>query len=340
MLTLELTDAQRRRAAALHESSLVIDCSGVIRYDDRFLADVREGGITATNHTVTRPDDGLRRGLIAVIQCRRWVAANSGRVILATTAAHLRLAKDTRQYAVIMGPQNTDIIEGSLEALEVFYELGVRICQLTYQYRNLVGDGCGEPSDGGLSRLGRAVVREMNHLGMLIDLSHCGPRTTREAIEASRDPVIFSHTHPRALANSVRNKDDDLIRALAGRGGVMGITAFSPIAEIEPGHRPTVQDLVRHIEYVADLVGIDHVGIGLDHDETSTPDKFAAARTRYPEIYRDYYTFETRRVAGIDKISLMPNVTAAMVAWGFSDDDIRKVLGGNFLRVFEQVWRG
>ena len=339
VIPLQLTEQQRQHASDLHKGATMIDASGVVRYDDGFLEEVFAGGVTATNHTVTRPPHGLREGMLEIARCRRWIRNNANRVLLAETAADIRLAKARGMYAVIMGPQNTDILEGSVEILESFHALGVRVMQLTYQRRNLVGDGCAEPADGGLSLLGRELVKAMNGLGIVIDLSHCGRRTTLEAIKLSRDPVVFSHTHPRSLTNHIRNKENDLIRSLADRGGVMGITSFAPISEIKPGVRPDILDFVRHIEYVVELVGIDHVGIGLDYSGILTAEKFAQNKEKHPEIYGDY-TFETRRVQGIEKPSMMHGVTEVLVGRGFSPEAVRKILGLNFLRVFEQVWRG
>ncbi len=332
-----LDSEQAKRAAALHEEAIVIDGSVVIRFDDRQLAEVKTGGITASNHTVTDPGRGIKSGLKQIVKCLQWIESNADRVMLILKADDILRAKREGKYGVILGPQDTDIIEDDLDLVDAFWGLGIRIMQLTYQAKNLVGCGCGAEKDEGLSAFGKQVVDRMNEMGMVIDLSHVGPVTTMEAIERSSRPALFTHTHAKALAGHPRCKTDDLIKLLAARGGVMGITAYSPIFAVEDGQRPTVEDVVDHVIYVADLVGIDHVAIGLDHDETSTPERFAAFRAAHPELTRGF-TWEARRAKGIERLSMMPNVTSCLVARGFSDEDIKKVLGLNFLRVFRDNW--
>jgi membrane dipeptidase len=210
--------------------------------------------------------------------------------------------------------------------------------QLTYQTRNYVGDGCAEGADTGLSSFGRDLIQEMNRLGILVDLSHCGRRTTDEAIDASKKPVVFSHTHPYTLAEHQRNKTDEQIQALAEKGGVMGITEYSPIAEVKPGVRPTIVDYLDQIDYVAKLVGVEHVGIGLDIDETSTSERFAEFKREFPELCRNY-DFETRRIDGLSELTDCPQIARGLVSRGYSDDEILMILGGNFMRAFRKVWR-
>jgi membrane dipeptidase len=335
-----LTAEQERRAVERHRGSIVVDCSSVVKQEPSHVERARAGGVTATNHTVTRPNSDLPMALREVNACRRWIDANSGDVLLATSTDDIRTAKATDREAIIFGPQNTEFIGTDLNYLGTFYDLGVRILQLTYQRQNWVGAGCGERGDGGLSRFGRELVREMDELGILVDLSHCGPRTAADAMEASRNPVVFSHAHPNALAPHIRAKDDDLLRALAAKGGVIGVTALSAFLydPERPKERPDLRRVVRHLEYLIDLIGVDHVGIGLDFDETNTPEKHAAAHRENPELDTGW-GWDDRRAHDLTNAAEELNVTRALVAAGFSDGDIAKILGQNFLRVFDQVWR-
>lgn len=346
MLTLErsagldLTPEQERRAEELHFSSIVIDCSSVLKQEPSHIERARAGGVTATNHTVTRPPADLVAGLKQVNMCRRWIDENPRDVLLATTVRHIYEAKASNREAVIFGPQNAEMIGTDLDLLGTFYDLGVRIVQLTYQRRNYVGSGCGEERDGGLSSFGRQLVSAMDELGVVVDLSHCGWVTTANAIEHSRNPVVFSHAHPYTVSPHIRAKSDDLIRALAARGGVMGITALSAFLfePEQPKVRPTLKQFARHVRYVADLVGVDHVGIGMDFDETNTPEKHEAAHRANPELANDF-GWDDRRCAELTHAGEELNITRALVWDGFSDDEIRKILGLNFLRVFQQVWK-
>jgi len=341
---LELTDEQEQRASALHSSSTVVDCSIVVKYEDEFFERARTGGVSAVNHTVPRAGKSFHEGILQVNQCRRWITANHDQCVLVTSVGDIQAAKEAGKVGIILGPQDPSWMERSLDHLDIFYALGLRIMQLTYQRRGLLGDGCGERTDGGLSYFGIDTIRHMNELGLLIDLSHCGWKTTAEAIEVSQDPVVFTHSHPYSLTPHIRNKNDDLIRALAEKGGVIGISNYSPIAALAPGKRPSVLDVVTHIDHVVDLVGIDHVGLGLDVDEHLTPDSPARyEKPAFPELRRytdgsGTFAYDEIWAEGLGSIARFPEITRALVSRGYPDDAIKKILGENFLRVFGQVW--
>jgi membrane dipeptidase len=282
-------------------------------------------------------DENLPEAVKTLGEFHRWVNQNSDEIQVIREAGDIRRAKEEGLAGVILGPQNTTFMEEDLGLVHAFHEMGVRICQLTYQYLNYVGAGCGERKDVGLSKFGLELLDEMNRVGILIDLSHCGPATTDEAIEKSRAPIIFSHSHPRGLVDHVRNKTDEQIHAMAEKGGVIGITEYSPIANLEPGVRPDVDDFMKHVDYVVDLVGVDHVGIGSDIDETSNPERWNQFASRYPELSGGY-DFEGKRMKDFNWITKTPNITRGLVGRGYSDQEIKKILGLNFLRVFEEAW--
>jgi membrane dipeptidase len=334
-----LTDAQEERAERLHREAIVVDGSLTLKQDDRHFELARAGGITATNHTVIWPDRDLHQALKEVNSCRRWIDQHPNQVLLATTVEHIHEAKRTGREAIIFGPQNTEMIGTDLDYLGTFYDLGVRILQLTYQRQNHVGAGCGEPRDGGLSTFGRRMVKEMNALGIVVDVSHGGRQTALDAMEVSSTPVIISHSHPYTPSPHVRAKDDDSLRALAAQGGVIGLTALSAFLyrPERPRERPDLTAFVRHVQYLVDLIGVDHVGIALDFEETNTPEHYAASRLANPELNTGW-SWEDKRIWDLEEVDQMPNVTRALVAAGFSDTEIAKMLGGNYLRVFEQVW--
>jgi membrane dipeptidase len=340
---LKLSPEQEERARRVHDAAIVVDCSIVIKYDG-FLDRAQAGGVTAANHTVTFPVKGFAESALDIGECRRWIRENSDRAILATSTDDIRRAKAEGKVAVILGPQDAYLIENNLGYLDLLYDLGLRILQLTYQRRNLLGDGCGERADGGLSHYGHQVVERMNERGMVVDLSHCGWKTSADAIEASKAPVIFSHSHPHRLTPHIRNKSDELIRAMADKGGVIGISNYSPIASLESGKRPNVLDMVTHIDYVVNLVGIDHVGLGLDIDEHLTPDSpLRHQPPAFPELRRYWggggaFSYDEIWAEGLGSLDRFPEVTRALVSRGYSDADITKILGGNFMRVFKQVW--
>lgn len=332
---------QDQRAADLHRRAMVVDCSSVVMQEDAHFERAQSGGVTATNHTVTHPAADFETAVLDMASCRRWISDHDEDGLLATTVADIQLAKQSGREAILFGPQNTEFIGTDMRKLEAAYELGVRILQLTYQRQNWVGAGCGEAHDAGLSTFGRAVVREMAELGIVVDLSHCGAETAAQAIAASPHPVIFSHAHPHAVTPHVRAKSDDLLRALADRGGVIGITALSAFLAdpARPRERSGLGAFARHMAYLLELIGEDHVGIGLDFDETNTPEKFAAARREHPELDTGF-GWDDKRIHDLTHAGEEMNVTRVLVSLGLSDVAILKILGGNFLRVFGQVWGG
>jgi membrane dipeptidase len=281
------------------------------------------------------------------------------RAIITNKASDIEKAKQEKKLAMVIGlqhlPFNISYYPDSLAYLHTLQTIGVRILQLTYQRRNLVGDGCGERTDCGLSRFGIQVIEEMNKIGLLIDLSHSGPKTTMEAIETSKDPVVFSHSNCRNLCDHVRNKEDELIKALAENGGVQGIGMFPVLLNLKK--LPTIDDLLDHVEHVIKLVGIDHVGIGLDFSVPQWPPypdtdlqrrmweaSREGAQKNWPELEAPYPTFVpgrgTYRIEELDSPSKWKaSISKGLDSRGYSISEIKKVLGENFMRVFREVWR-
>ena len=236
------------------------------------------------------------------------------------------------------------MLEGDLKNLSVFKDLGVRVVQPTYNVRNLMGDGCIEKSDGGLSKLGYDFIAEMNRLKLLLDLSHAGPRTIAEGIAASKSPMAITHTACRALVDLPRNTRDSELRALADRGGVVGIY-FMPF--LRESGQPHAQDLIRHIEYAANICGEDHVGLGTDGSISGVP---------LTDAYRAYFRkdVEARKKAGYgapgesaDVLTIVPEYNEParfarladdLAKRGWSSVRIEKLLGANFARLFAEVW--
>jgi membrane dipeptidase len=263
-------------------------------------------------------------------------------LLMATSAEDIRRAKKERKLAVVMQFQNTLPFEWDLNLLSVYHRLGVRAIQLTYNQRNLVGDGCEEISDAGLSEFGYSAIAEMNRLGILIDLNHTGRRTTLEAIEASSKPCVFTHSNVNALCANARNLTDEQIQAVAAKGGVIGINGIP--AFVSKNNPPTLDEMIDHIDYVVDLVGPDHVGIGSDYGTDPTPEEykeFVRLGVWKPE---NYPPPPWHFPVGFDYLDRplvaprYPNLTKRLLERGYSQETVRKIVGENFLRVFEIVW--
>lgn len=320
----------------LHSDAIVIDGLNISRWCEDTFRQLSQGGVTAINATIA-VHQGFRETVTAISRWHGLFERHTPLIDPVRSVDDVHRAKREGKVGIIFGFQSTDPIEKDLRLLSVFWTLGVRIIQLTYNERNYIGDGCLERTDCGLSHFGLAVIEEMNRLGILVDLSHVGYRTTMEAIEASQLPVSFTHANPRALCDHPRNKTDEQIRAVAGRGGVIGATAF-PLF-LSAGSEATIEDLVDVVDYLVQLVGVDHVGIGSDFTYAQTKEWFSwllAGKGKrgqmmglgWPVVYPQ----------GVRSAAEFPNVTRALLARGYSSAATRKILGGNFLRLFETVW--
>ncbi len=327
------SDDRLRHADALHRDAIVIDGACPLispREIKRYLPALRAGGVTCAVGTVASIE-GARAALGQVAAWYPRVRAFPDDLVLAVTAAEIEAARRTGRVAVVLQFQGGNPLEYDVNLVEAFHRLGVRILQLTYNARNPLGDGCTERTDTGLSDLGLAAVAEVNRVGMLLDLSHVGVRTSLEALEASRGPVIFSHSNARAVCDHPRNLTDEQLRQVARKDGVVGVNAFP--AFVRKGGVPTVEDLLDHVDYLVRVMGPRHVGLGLDF-ATENEDDYEYFGYK-PEFYpRPPWTYPS----GIDGFAAIPNVTRGLVTRGYGDEDIRGILGGNFLRVFRAVW--
>lgn len=287
--------------------------------------------------TVVVEEDTLG-ALSKIASWLHFVRDHDDRLMLALAAPDIRQARRERKTAVILHFQSSRPIGYDPLLVEPFHRMGVRVMQLAYNVRGPLGDGCLEPSDAGLSSLGKLVVSEMNRLGMVVDLSHAGIRTCLEAVDASTEPVVCSHSNARAICDHPRNLTDDQIRAVASSGGVVGVNAYP--AFVKNGEaRPALSDLLNHIEHIAALVGVEHVGLGLDFFD-ATMEEYERMiglgiwqRTQYPPPPYLY-------PAGIASASQIPNIAEGLGGRGFRSEDIALVMGGSFYRVFEAVWPG
>ncbi|MBI3979345.1 MAG: membrane dipeptidase [Chloroflexi bacterium] len=332
------------RAALLHNRSIVIDALDVSRFDEAHFRKMQAGGITAANVTVVMPSRNFRQAVEGIRDFDLLVERHADLVMPVRTVADIATAKAAGKVGLIYGFQNAVPIEGDLRLVKVFHSLGIRIIQLTYMTANFVGDGCLEPRNGGLTIFGRAVVRELNRTGILIDLSHVGERTTLDAVDAAESPVAITHACCLGLVDNPRNKTDEVIRALAARGGVMGITSHPNfVCDFDREEAPTLEQYLRQIDYVANLVGVDHVGIGMDYVDGHEPNFSGTPAWGGTQAQAD------RKVPGravwpmpyaVADSSKMLEVTEGLLARGYAEDDVQKVLGGNWVRLFGQVWGG
>ncbi len=313
--------------------------------------DIRVSGMTCLHLTVGEvgtmpPDEAFEK---AVASIKRWEAEvdrHPATLLRVRSAADIRAAKTNGRTGLMYGFQDGVCFESDLDRLETFHRLGIRVIQPTYNRRNRLGDGCMEPADAGLSKLGHEAVERMNELGILVDGSHCGRVTAADAIRHSSRPVAFTHTGCAALADHPRNRTDAELRAVADMGGVSGIYVMPYLCG---GRQPTAADVVRHIEHAWNVAGEEHVSMGTDGTLSAvalTPEfvqsftanvaRRKAAGIAAPQESETGYLFANdlntpRRFEQLaDRLSLR----------GHSDDRIEKLLGTNLMRVFAAAWGG
>jgi membrane dipeptidase len=258
-------------------------------------------------------------------------------LVKALVAADVRRAKAEGKIAGFVTTQDTEGIDRKLNAVQVAYDFGMRMVGLTYNMQNAVGGGCTERTDTGVSNLGAALISRMDELGMIVDTSHSGRQTTLDACELSERPVVASHTSAAGLYEVDRAKSDEELTALAETGGVIGIYAVPFF--LAPGDGVTIEVMLDHVDYVARLVGWRHVGIGTDwplQADTDTLENVFLPSTSETG-FRPEHNLSVANLVGFDDYRDFPNITRGLVSRGYDDEQIRGILGENFLRVFESV---
>lgn len=265
------------------------------------------------------------------------------------TVDDIRRMKREGKAGLLLAAQDGDWIGHELGRVQAFHEAGLRMMLLVYSADNQLGGGCLDRTDAGLSLLGQRVVEECNRVGIVLDLSHTGRRTTLEIIEHSAHPCVWTHSNCGALVPNPRNIDDEQIRACIARGGVVGLVSWGPLC-MRPNttRRPTLDDFIDHIDHVAQLAGnAEHVGMGTDisigtyplheHDPFGAP-PYPVFTQRYNEHVTADIRSRERNVEGFDDYAQIVDVADRLLARGYSERDVRGILGENFLRVFEEVW--
>jgi len=332
-------------AAELHRDAIIIDATCPLARINTYVDWYREGGATAIAPTITGATGNARTGFAQIGGWHRYVRERNDTIIV-RQAADIVNAKAKGKLGLILHCQGTALIEDDIDLLESYHAAGLRIVQLCYNTKNLVGDGASERTDAGLSHFGVRLIKRLNTLGMLVDCSHTGQNTSMEAADVSADPIIVSHANAYAVQDNGRNVSDTLIKAVAASGGVVGTVGFPPFLSWDS--QPTLDQFIDDIAYKADLVGIDHTGIGIDYyegqhpiedDETATAryqNRLETGQWRAEEYPPPPYKFPV----GIETPRTLERLTEQLLVRGFGEDDIRKIWGLNFMRVYRAVWGG
>ena len=327
----------------LHRDLIVFDGLIVSKWSRAVFEDMQRGGVSAANCTCAIWE-GFQGTMDNIALWKRWFADYDDILLPVHTTADINRAKRAGKVGIVLGWQNITPIEDRIDYLALFKALGVGIGQLAYNTQNLVGTGCYESHDGGLSDYGRDVIDEMNRVGMLVDLSHVGAKTSEDAIRHSQKPVCYSHALPEALRAHPRNKTDEQIRFIAESGGFIGVTMFP--AFLPRGADSTLDDYLDAIDDVVQRIGPDHVGFGIDFTQDQPPSFWhyigSQQGTSYPAIFQDPNVHWEQVKLYPDDLETpdeLPNLAGGLQRRGYSDAEISGILGGNWLRLFGQVWK-
>jgi membrane dipeptidase len=352
--------AQKGSAGSWYDRAIVIDALGgmgdpyeerqdITRMGDRAWAETLATGVTMVRDTVFpvgNTADPWADYQKSIAEKQAYLGANPDRLSLVRSAADILKAKREKKFAVLMGTQDSVMIGPVLDRLAQLKKDGVLSVQLTYNNRNLSGDGALEPGNAGISKLGKTTIERIEAEKLLLDLSHGGARTMAEAAAHARRPLVISHTAARALADHPRNTADETLKAVADKGGVIGVY-FMPFLTMDS--KPKGEDLLRHIDHVANVAGEDHVGIGTDNGVLpQVVDEAAKKRIREWNAERvkagiaapgegpDIFPM----VADYNSVDRYRRFAADLQKRGWSEARLEKLMGGNFLRVYREAWGG
>ncbi len=324
----------------IYKNAIVIDALVITSdWNEKSYEAVEQSGYTGIQTSL--PSENLEAALKALTDWGQRIQDNTDKLIMAASAVDFERAKQEGKMAVMFGFQNATMIENSVDNFDILYQAGTRCIQLTYNSRNLLGDGCTERTNAGLSEFGVAAVERMNQLGIIVDLSHCGRQTTLDGIQFSNPGACFTHTmcetlypqHPRA-------KTDEQIRAMADKGGVMGIIGLGYMIGPDPGGETTIETYVDHIDHAVKRGGIDHVGLAADFAIQGISSYATRENWYEPRLIQFKPSYEVRWPPWIPELDTPDRykiVARILDKRGYRFEDIEKILGLNWLRYFREV---
>lgn len=322
---------------------MLIDCLQYANWSEKIFRQMREGGVDAVHVTIAY-HEMFRETVLNFEQWNRWFEQHSDLIIKGETAADIDRARATNRTAIFFGFQNPSPIEDDIGLVEIVHTLGARFMQLTYNNQSLLATGCYETEDTGLTRMGRQVVREMNRVGLVVDMSHSADRSTIEAAEFSERPIAITHANPHDWSPALRNKKNDVIQAVVENGGMMGFSLYPH--HLKDKSACTLQSFCEMIARAADRFGTDHFGIGSDlcqdhpdsvvewmrsgrwTKEVDYGEGSAAAPgfPNMPDWFRDNRDFG--------------NISSGLQAVGMNDAEVAAIMGGNWYRFFSENFAG
>lgn len=337
-----MSDPSPAQGASSH---IVIDGLNCASLNRDQMVRTHAGGITSINYTCIPVLGDLVTSLTKLQALRESIQAMSDVALIVETTADIVNAHETGRVGVILGTQNSLMVEADVALLGAFRTLGLRILQPTYNEQNAFGFGSSfdETTDLGITEAGHAWLAEMKKQHLIADLSHCGPRTTDGYLAAALEPVVISHSNAYALCPNPRNKTDEQARAVAKTGGLIGAVMWSPLVRLDA--RPTLDDYIDHVAHLVKVAGVEHVSFATDlvepYPDPVKWDKAVGPNGEYQNItgiLGDWYRYETRLNTGFQSMKDTPGIWEAMRRRGFGASDIEKIASGNWLRVMRDIW--
>jgi membrane dipeptidase len=317
------------------ERGIVIDCLQYCQYSELIFRDLRAGGVDAIHVTIAYHED-FRETVENIVDWNTLFSRHRGLIFPGRTAADIHRGRAEGRIAVFFGLQNCSPIEDDIGLVEVCYSLGVRFMQLSYNNQSLLASGCYEANDTGVTRMGREVIAEMNRLGMVVDMSHSGSRSTLNAIEISTRPIAITHANPHSWHPVLRNKTHDVLRALAESGGMLGFSLYPH--HLKDGSATTLAEFCAMVARTAELMGVDRLGIGSDLCQGQSDSVVQWMRrgrwTREPLDEANPVVFPPQP-AWFRSNRDFPVIATGLAQAGFSAPEIDAIMGGNWLRFFQ-----
>lgn len=327
---------QSESADELYDRSIVFDSLSIERWDKEGFAAAKASGYTGIQTSLSNRN--LEAAVRALTEWQNRFREHPDKLLPVVKAADIERAKREGKLGVTLGFQNATCAGRRVENLDTLYHLGARCIQLTYNSRNLLGDGCTERTNAGLSDFGVAVVERMNELGILVDLSHCGQQTASDAIEMSKKPPAFTHTMCKALHNHPRAKSDEQIRAISAKGGMTGLVTLGYF--VSPTPEANVDDYLDHIDHAVKVGGLDHVGLASDYQIRGIEASATRENWYVPRLTSFKPSYNVRWPPWIDELDKPDRfrvVTRGLRKRGYRTTDIEKLLGFNWVRYFREV---
>ncbi len=319
----------------------VVDAAQYAKWNRSVFEEMRDGGVTCVNATIVYWESA-RETLSEIGKWNRLFEQNSDLIFLARTADDIRHAKSVGKTAITFAFQHCSPIEEDIDLIEIMHTLGVRFMQLSYNNQSLCAAGCYEEEDPGITRFGRQVIKEMNRVGMVVDMSHSGERSTFHAIELSERPITVTHANPKSWQPALRNKSDDLLKALSESGGMLGFSMYP--FHLKNGPKCSLSDFCAMIASTAELIGIDSIGIGSDLVQGHGNEVVEWMRNGRWSKEMDFGEGSSDNAGWPSPVEWFSgnrdfnNIAVGLAEVGFLKSEIKKIMGENWLSFFDNAF--